>query len=185
MKKKLIIGGVIVAIVLILVLLILNSGKSKQNQIKTLVSPTPVDLINNQQYQDNPILQNYEALDGVETDAFIINYSTSQNKYIVTGKTSDTQEIFNQWLNENNYPELINNQDLVTFELNQGAGINSKIQDDKDFIFNLFSTLLNFNQKIKVNNQQLPTPKANEININNKNVPSEKKYYSQCGENGN
>jgi len=120
----------------------------------------------------------------VETQDFKLQYSSNLKKVVVEKKTDQAEKKFTEWINQNNYHELIDNPNLVLV-VNQG-----KNPDDLNPIIEFLKLFINLGQGVESstsNSQTSDSPTSiPDTNSSSTSTDSgEKVYYAQCGDQGN
>ena len=138
MKKiYLVIAGAFLILLIIISILLYLGKKSTTNIQKNFPFPTSINQQGSNQQNNRP-LSNTASKTGndnsrnlsnspidittiapIETEDFKMQYSPQLQKLVVERKTAQAEQKFTEWANQNNYPQLINNPDLVSV-VNQG-----------------------------------------------------------------
>jgi len=191
MRKTIIIAtGVLVFLFLTIFFITRRSSNLKlPNSFPTPTSNLPAQAgfqSPNQLPNQNPssIIQSFSP---VETDDFIAQYSPSLNKVTVQEKTSDAANKFYQWAEENNYPELVNQPDLVEFtDSSTQSGSGTKYEESPGkLLIDFLNIFLNFGQGASSNNQSPSSNLQSPNSLPNQNPSSNFIYYAQCDGYGN
>jgi len=197
MKKIIIIASIILIFIIIVFSLILRK-KSATNTQKNFPFPTSIlnqGSTNNQPSSNtdsqtvNNINQNLSNLSNlsnrsnsqidistitpVETEDFKLQYSFKLNKIVVEKKTSQAEQKFIEWANQNNYPQLINNPDLVSV-VDQGQG-----PSDFNPLIEFLNIFTNFGQGVGSLTQNLPTGQI-DTSVTPNPQSSNFTYFAQC-----
>jgi len=197
MKKiYLIIAGTFL-ILLIITSIILSFGKkSTTNTQKNSSFPTGIPTASSSTLQPpnsppNPsstpnspdFSANISAITPVETADFKLQYSPKLNKVVVEKKTSQAEEQFINWADQNQLTQLIDNPDLILI-VDQG-----KNPDDFNPLIEFLNIFMNFGQGDGSSTDNQPSPSST---LQSPNSPSSTlnpplssfTYFPQCGDFG-
>lgn len=175
MKKVYIVLGAGLIVLVLLIVIISLFGKSKiTNKSAAVTTPTPYVVSTN----------NIQDITPVDTNDFALSYSPSLNQVIIEEKTANAKQSFFEWAYENNYPQLVDNNDLTSFitptpaDKETGSGA----------IIDLLNIFLNFGQGASSSTCTgqaclTPTSSINPSSTTN-SLSSNLTYYYQCGEYG-
>lgn len=147
-----------------------QAGSNRQN------NQLPVDTENVSQMVN---VEDISTITPVETNDFKLQYSPKLKKIVVEKKTSQAEEQFVKWANQNKQDQLIKNPNLVLI-VEQG-----KNPDTFNPIIEFLNIFLNLGKGIKPSNINSPTsmPDVNNPSTNSGQNQS-KVYYAQCGDQG-
>ncbi len=199
MKKiYLIIAGAFLVLLIIISILLFLGKKSGTITQKNSLFPTSIPRqgsVNQQNNQPslNTVSQtanggsiDISTIAPVETTDFKLQYSPKLNKIVVEKKTPQAEQKFAEWTNQNNYPQLINNPDLVSI-VNQGQG-----PSDFNPLIEFLNIFMNFGQGVgsSTSNSSAsssptsnPTPFLTPTTLNLQSTTSFT-YFAQCGDQG-
>lgn len=202
MKKiYLIIAGAFL-ILLIIISIILSLGKkSITNTQKNSPFPTGIPQQDSNK-QIDPNLSNLSnqsnsqidisTIEPVETLDFKAAYVADLNKIVVEKKTPQAEELFYQWVDQNQLNEVVNNQNKILFTNEKiiptpSDSIHKLENKIKDF-FQLMDDLNSIGKGTNNNVTPVtnPTPVTNNQTQNNSPITNNQSltYYAQCGDLG-
>lgn len=115
----------------------------------------------------------------VEAEDFRLQYFPKQNKIYVERKTVQAEQKFFEWANQNNYPQLIDNPDLVSI-VNKGQG-----PTDFNPMIEFLNIFMNMGQGEALSPSPFSSPSSpplppNSLTPSNISKPSSYIYYAQC-----
>jgi hypothetical protein len=190
MKKiYLVIAGAFLIFLIIISIFLSLSKKSSTETQKDIPFPTSVPQAeSNRQNNQLPIetenvsqtvnANDISTITPVETKDFKLQYSPKLKKIVVEKKTSQAEEQFIKWADQNKQDQLIKNPNLVLI-VNQG-----KNPDDFNPIIEFLNIFLNLGKGIKSSNINSPTSLADIDNSTQNTNNQSKVYYAQCGDQG-
>jgi hypothetical protein len=196
MKKiYLVIAGAF--LILLVITSILLSLQKKQTVTETKVDvpfPTSVPRL------ENTVLPNatpypkpgVPEIKTVETSDFKAAYVSELNKIVVEKKTPQAEELFYQWINQNQLTEVADNKNAILFTDKKiiptpGDSIRQAENQIMNF-FRLIDDLNNIGRGINSSRSTVNNQASNSSqNTNSNSAPinsGQKIYYAQCGEQG-
>jgi len=197
MKKIIIIASVILICIIIILSLILRKKSTINNPANSPFSTSIPQQDSSKQIDPNlSNLSNQSnsqidisTIEPVETLDFRVAYVPTLNKIVVEKKTPQAEELFYQWVNQNQLNEVINNQNKILFTNEKiiptpSDSIHKLENKIKDF-FQLMDDLNSIGQGAN-NNQSPVTNNPTPITNNQSPVTNNPSltYYSQCGDLG-
>ncbi len=215
MKKiYLVIAGAFLILLIIISILLSLGKKSVINTSSTSPFPTGISLQESNQQNNRPLPFDSEGLTEtgnisqnlsnlpidistiapVETEDFKLQYSPKLNKIVVEKKTPQAEELFYQWINQNQLNEKIDVKNNVLFTDKKiiptpSDSVHKLENKIKDF-FQLMDDLNNIgkgtnNNQSSVINISLSSTNSSKSTSTSNNSSSNFTYYAQCGDYGN
>lgn len=138
----------------------------------------------------SPVVSN-PRFDPVETIDFKVAFVPSLNKIVVEKKTPQAEEMFNQWVDQNQLNDVINDKNNILFTEEKIIPTPSdsihKLENTVKNFFQLMDDINSINTKSDNNSPSStdnPTPTANKSPKPSPFTNQSKVYYAQCGDQG-
>ena len=180
-------------LILLVIISIILSFQKKSTTSNSSNSPFPTGIPNsNLSNKSNMSNESNSPVDisliaPVETKDFKLQFSSQLDKLVVEKKTPEAEQKFDDWAKQNNYPQLISNNDQV---LMAEAG-----QTPHNFnpMLDFFSIFMTFGQGSSSSNGQTNSSPTNSDSLapspatsnSTQNNNQSRVYYAQCGDQGN